>query len=143
MFTASVTPASAQDGPFTVDTLTLSGTTVSAAATGTITSPALPVRGSEGLGFVGTFKLSGTGTSNVTFKFDVSTDGENWTTNQPFSSGAIAANGTTSVRAYWNFSPTDSTELRNIQYIRLATVQNENTPSTLTIQSLQSTRYNR
>lgn len=134
---------SAQADPFTVETLTLSGTTVAASTTSAITSGTQTVRGSEGIGYVVKFKLSGTGVADVTFKFDVSTDGTNWTTNQPFTSGTIAATGTTSVRAYFKFSPEDSTELRNIQFIRLATVQNANTPSTLTIESLQSTRYNR
>ena len=101
------------------------------------------MRGSEGIGFVAKTKLSGTGTAGVTFSFNVSADGETWTTTTPFASPATAANGTNSVVSFFNFSPTDSTELRNIRYIRLGTVQNANTPSTLTIESLQSTKYNR
>lgn len=137
------TPLRAQSNAFTVGTLALSGTTVAANTTTAITSNTMTVRGSEGIGFVAKFKLSGTGALGVTFGFDVSTDGTTWTTAQPFSSGSIAANGTTSVVAFFNFSPEDSTELRNIRYIRLGTVQNANTPSTLAIESLTSTKYNR
>ncbi|CAN5352382.1 hypothetical protein BH09VER1_BH09VER1_28450 [soil metagenome] len=140
---STITPAHAQVEPFNVATLTLSGTTVAASTTSAVTTSALDVRGSEGIGFVAKFKLSGTGVAAVSFNFDVSADGTTWTTTQPFTSGTIAATGTTSVVTYFNFSPDDPTELRNIRYIRLATVQNANTPSTLTIQSLQSTKYNR
>lgn len=135
--------ARAQVDPFTVETVTTSTTAVGAATTATVTSDTLSVRGSEGIGFMFVTKLSGTGTAGVTFAFDVSADGTTWTTNQPFTTGAVAATGTTSVVSFVNFSPDDAIELRNIQYIRLSKVTNANTPSTLTIESLQSTKYNR
>jgi len=133
----------AQTDPFTVATVTTSTSTVAANTTADVTSGTLSPRGSEGLGFVAKIKLSGTGVAGVVFGFDVSVDGTTWTTTQPFTSGTITATGTTSVVHFWNFSPYDSTELRNVRYLRLTKVTNSNTPSTLTIESLKSSRYNR
>jgi len=135
----------AQVDAFNVATLTTSTNTVATNTTATVTTPAIYVRGSEGVGFVAKFKLGAADTNNVVFRFDASADGTTWTTTKPFSSGNIAANGTNSVVHFWNFGPTDSTELRNVQFLRLADVQNANTASNaaLTIESLSSTIYNR
>ncbi len=138
-------PAHAQENPFKVTALTPSTNSVSTNSTATVTTPAIQVRGSEGIGFVAKFKLGAADTNNVVFKYDVSADGTTWTTTQPYSSGNIPANGTNSVVQFFTFTPTTSPPLRNVKYIRLGTVQNANTATNaaLTIESIWSTSYNR
>jgi len=134
--------ASAQENPFTVTSLTTSTNAVAASTTAAVTTPAIQVRGSDGLAFLAKFVLDGPSTGNVTFHYNVSADGTNWTTTKPLNSGAIAANGTNAVTAYWNFSPTDSAELRNVKYLKLSEVQNAAT-NAVTLQNLWSSSYNR
>jgi hypothetical protein len=137
--------ACAQVDAFTVTALTPSTNSVATNSIAAVTTPAIPVRGSEGVGFVAKFKLGAADTNNVVFKYDVSADGTNWTTTQPFSSGNIPANGTNSVVQFFTFTPTTTPPLRNVNYIRLGTVQNANTATNaaVTIENLWSTKYNR
>jgi len=134
--------ACAQVDAFTVTSLTTSTNAVAASTTAAVTTPAIEVRGDQGVGFVTKFNVDGPSTGNVTFHYNVSADGTNWTTTKPLNSGAIAANGTNSVTAYYNFGPTDSAELRNIRYIKLSEVQNAAT-NAVSLQSLWSTKFNR
>jgi hypothetical protein len=134
--------ACAQVDAFTVTSLTTSTNAVAASTTSTVTTDPVEVRGDQGVGFVAKFVLDGPSTGNVTLHYNVSADGTNWTTTKPFNSGAIAANGTNSVTAYYNFGPTDSSELRNIRYIKLAEVQNAAT-NAVSLQNVWSTKYNR
>lgn len=135
--------ACAQTAPTQTIVLTTSTNAVAANATATVTSQAFRPNSLTGFTIMPNFNLSGTGTSNVTFNFQVSPDGTNWSTVTPFSY-AIAATGTTPAVGYCNFPiQTSGSGSGNVAYVRLATVTNANTPSTLTINSITVTKSNR
>jgi hypothetical protein len=137
---ASSVPASAQVTPSSVIPLTLSASTVGSNTTATITSQAFPVSPGHGFAVVPNFQLSTTGTSNVTFNFQVSVDGVTWTTTTPFTC-AIAATGATPVIAFYNFqSNVTGNGADNIAWVRLASVTNGNTGPTVTINSVTITK---
>lgn len=141
LFALAVTAAGihAQVPPQMVTTLTLSGTTVSAGATTTVTSGSFTVNGNTGFAIIPTFSLAAAGTTNVTFNFQASADGATWSTNYPFSA-VIAATGTTAVVNYYNFpAALTGTGCANARYVRLGQVINSGT-STLTISSVQVLR---
>jgi hypothetical protein len=115
----------AQDVVYSSATVNLSATTVPANATTTVTSDAMRVRGNQGIAILPTFNLAGSGTNQVTFKFDVSHDGSTWTTVSPFTY-AVSANGTNTVRGFANFGPATSASLNNIRYLRLSSIQVDN-----------------
>lgn len=145
IFANLTTPAFCQVDAFSTKNLTLSNTTVPGNTTAhTVTTPAIQVRGSDGIGFVVDAVLNGAGTNALNFKFNVSTDGSTWTTTAPFQSGNITCNGNTTVRAFWNFGPTDSTELRNIRWIRLSAVDNlgGNATANATLSNMTATFFN-
>lgn len=141
---AGTTESRAQIEPFTVASLTPSTNTIGTNAVATITTPAVAVRGEHGVGFVVKFKLGAAATNALTFHFNVSKDGTNWTTSRPFSA-SVGADGTNSVTHFFAFTPTGSPPLANVQWIRLAAVGNAATASgaAATIEELWSTRYNR
>jgi hypothetical protein len=95
-------------------------TYVEAAATSNVVTKAVAVRQNRGLAIMPEFKILSASTANLTFTFDVSRDGTNWSTTGPFV-WVIAANGTTLVRGYTNLPPT---ALDNINWIRLTSVAN-------------------
>jgi hypothetical protein len=113
--------AGAQDVPYTSAANTLSTNAVAANATTTVTSDTVRVRGNQGVAFLPSFALAGTGTNTVTFNFNVSYDGSTWTTTTPFTY-AMVANGTNTVRGFANFGPATSTSLNNVRYIRLGSI---------------------
>lgn len=132
----------AQVTPKTLTTLTLSDTSIATSATETVTSQAFTINPDSGFAVIATFVGSTTGTSNVTFNFQVSTDGTTWSTNTPFTF-AVAATGATTVRAFYNFPPgVAGTGASNIAYVRLASVANANSGATITLNSVVISRNN-
>ena len=93
--------------------------------TKTVNSESVPVYRDRGMGFFATFFGTNATAATVTFKFDVTYDGTNWTTIQPFVWGATL-NSTNPVVAYTNLP---STALDNARGIRLASIQNSHTNS--------------
>jgi hypothetical protein len=133
--------ANAQVVPQRVTPLTLSASTVATGTTSAITSQAFTINPRSGFAVVPTFVLGGAGTSNITFSFQVSVDGVNWTTTTPFTF-SVAANGTTPVIAFYNFPPhIAGSGADNVAWVRLASVQNANgtTGSTLTVNNINIT----
>jgi hypothetical protein len=134
--------AVAQVTPRNVTVLTLSDSSIAAAATEVSTSQAFQLRPGSGFGIVVNFQLSGADTTNVTFNFAVSLDGTTWTTTFPFTQ-VVAANGATPVIDFKNFAA-DVTGggANNILYVRLASVINASATRVLTINSVTVTRNN-
>ncbi|MBF8281273.1 MAG: hypothetical protein HW378_188 [Anaerolineales bacterium] len=102
--------------------------TVTNGQTLTVNGPALPLRSGRGVGFVPAFSTTEADTSTITWKFDVSLDGSNWSTTQPLS-GTSTLNGTNVVRAYLLFKPID---VDGVKELRLARVINGGT-NTVTV----------
>lgn len=97
--------------------------TLTNAQTVTYNSAALYVRKNQGLAIMPWIASSDAANGAVTFTFDVSADGTNYTTSTPFTY-APTLNGTTSVIGYTNWS---STILNNVRYIRLRSIANAHT----------------
>jgi hypothetical protein len=140
---ACTIPVQAQLEPFQSAALTPSDTSIAAGATEASTTAAVEVVAGQGVGFFITFKLGGAGTDNCVFKFDVSYDGTTWTTTKPFTTGNVAANGTTSVIHYVEFGPGTTAPLGHVRYIRLAQVVNGSSGEILTLEGVRYTRSNR
>lgn len=119
--------AQAQDNPYVVSTQTFTNS-VSPNTTATIAGAAVKVRGNQGIAVLPQYNLTGAGTGNVTFYFQASADGTNWTTVSPWSY-ILPASGTSTVRGYINLAPVYSTSaspaLNNVRFIRLNTVSND------------------
>jgi len=109
-----------------VRTLVLSTNVAAESAQTTITSDRFVPNGVTGFGVVPTFSGAGAGTAAVTLLFQVSADGTNWTTTFPISA-TFAANGTNTVRGYFNVDATGTNGPANARYLRLGAVSNTNT----------------
>lgn len=132
----------AQVTPKTVTALTLSDTSIALSATEVVTSQAFTINPRSGFAVIPTFVCAASGTSNVTFNFEVSVDGTNWTTMKPFSA-AIAATGTTPVTGFYNFpANVAGTGAANIAWVRLGSVQNANSGGAITLTSILISRDN-
>ena len=126
LMAACITPATAQVGLSTRWNGTATNTasfltapvTVTNSTTLTIASNAVPVWRGRGMALMPTFTCAGADTGNVTFNWNLSYDGTNWTTTTPISL-VLVANGTTRVTGYTNV-PAD--KLDNVRFIRLATI---------------------
>jgi hypothetical protein len=94
--------------------------------------------GLAGFGVMPTFAGSGAGAAAVTLLFQASHDGTNWTTTFPFSA-TFTANGTNTVRGYFNVDATGTNGPANARFIRLGAVSNTNT-NTITISDLKILR---
>lgn len=137
--------ARAQVTPTTEIVLTTSTNTVAASGTATVTSGSFSPNSITGFAVVPNFVLGGTAnnTGNVTFNFQASPDGVNWTTTYPYSF-TVAATGTTPVTAFYNFAPVISgSGATNIPWIRLGQVINASSGGTLTINSITISKSNR
>ena len=99
--------------------------TMTASSTSNVNSGVILVRQHRGIAIVPAFTGSGASTLNVTFKWDVSADGTNYTTTQPLSL-VVPANGTNAVIAYTNVP---ATYLNNVRYLRVSSVANGATNS--------------
>jgi hypothetical protein len=134
--------SSAQVTPRNVTTLTLSDTSIAAAATEVSTSQAFAIKPGSGFGVVVNFQLSGADTANVTFNFAVSLDGTTWTTTTPFTMTS-ASTGVTPVIDFKNFAAdVTGAGANNILYVRLASVTNASATRSCTINSVTITRNN-
>ncbi len=132
----------AQDVPYTTGTLTLSTNLVAASTDATVTSTVLRLRGNQGVALLPNFTLAAPGcTSNLIFRFAVSTDSNAWTTTAPFTV-TIPANGTNASVGYVNFDRAQSTSLNNIRWMRLASVYNTAT-NAVTLNSLTYSYFNK
>jgi hypothetical protein len=135
---ALVTRADAQVAASGIKTLVLSTNVAAASAQTTITSDRFVPSGLAGFGVMPTFAGSGAGAAAVTLLFQASHDGTNWTTTFPFSA-AFTANGTNTVRGYFNVDATGTNGPANARYIRLGAVSNTNT-NAITISDLKILR---
>lgn len=79
----------------------------------------------RGLSILPHFAGTNAGTANVTFRFEVSADGTNFTTTGPLQL-IVAMNGATGVRGWTNWS---AATLDNIRAVRLASIANAHTAS--------------
>jgi hypothetical protein len=124
---ASPPKAAAQLTPNTyANILTNSGTwEIGASSTSNINAGVAFVRKDRGLALLPSFAGNNAGSAALTFTFDVSADGTNYSTT-PGITVAFAMNGTTGVRGYTNFPPT---QLNNVRTIRLRSIQNAHTAS--------------
>ena len=129
----------------TTTLLTLTGnTTIATTTTGVLTSQAFTIKPGSGFAVVPNFQLAGADVANpnITFAFAVSLDGTTWSTTKPFTY-AEAANGATPVIGFKNFSaPVTGAGADNIQFVRLASVQNASANQTCTVNSVTITRNN-
>lgn len=134
--------AHAQVTPRNTTVLTLSDSSIAAAATEVSTSQAFTLKPGAGFGSVVNFVLSGADTANVTFNFAVSLDGTTWTTTTPFTQ-TVAANGTTTVIDFKNFAAdVTGAGANNILYVRLASITNASATRSVTVTSVTITRNN-
>lgn len=97
--------------------------TITNAQTLTLNTPALYIRKNQGLAIMPWIVSGDAANGAVTFTFDVSIDGTNYTTSTPFTY-APTLNGTTSVKGFTNWS---SEILNNARYIRLRSIANAHT----------------
>jgi hypothetical protein len=132
------TGAHAQVQASGVKTLVLSTNVAASNAQTTITSDRFVPSGLAGFGVMPTFAGSGAGAAAVTLLFQASHDGTNWTTTFPFSA-TFTANGTNTVRGYFNVDATGTNGPANARFIRLGAVSNTNT-NTITISDLKILR---
>jgi hypothetical protein len=84
------------------------------------TNSVIELRKNEGAAIIPTIWGTGASTANVTLTFNVSADGENFTTTGPLTY-VVALNGTTPVVGYKNFT---ASELNNVKYLKLSTIAN-------------------
>lgn len=131
-------PAEAQVPASGVKTLVLSTNVAALSAQTTITSDRFVPSGLAGFGVMPTFSGSGAGAASVTFLFQTSADGTNWTTTFPFSA-VFTANGTNTVIGYYNVPAAATNGPANARYVRLGAVSNTNT-NTVTISDLKILR---
>lgn len=132
------TRAEAQVPASGVKTLVLSTNVAASNAQTTITSDRFVPNGLAGFGVMPTFSGSGAGANLVTFLFQTSHDGTNWTTTFPFSA-TFTANGTNTVIGYFNVRADASNGPANARYVRLGAVSNTNT-NAVTISDLKILR---
>jgi hypothetical protein len=126
---AQVTPTAT--GEFLGSTYLINGS-----VTSNINTSAISVRQAKGLAFLPLLAGTNASTAAVTFVFDVSVDGTNFTTSSPLAF-AVAMNGTTAVRGYTNFS---STLLDNVSHLRLRSIQNAHTASVFVTNAVWSVK---
>jgi hypothetical protein len=111
----------AQTEPTTFGTFTNAVLTATNGQTLTINGPPITVHQDKGMAILPYFAAASAGeAANVTFNFDVTYDGTNWTTTKPITV-AVAHNGTAAVRGHLLLDPT---ELNHVRQIRLSTVAN-------------------
>jgi hypothetical protein len=113
-------PTEAQVSATTTGTFSGIQASVTNAASISPTNSIITVRQGKGLAVLPTFWGTGASSANVTFTFNVSADGTNYTTTGPLTA-VIALNGTTPVTGYTLFDPT---ELNNVKYLKLSTIAN-------------------
>ena len=123
---ACITPAAAQVG--TVPRWNAGATnnpsfltapvTVTNGTTLTIASNAVPVQRGRGMAILPLFVMAGADAGTLTFKWNVSYNGTNWTTTTPLVMTSTC-NGTTAVMDYTNFL---ADRLDNVRFIRLAAI---------------------
>lgn len=106
-------------------------------ATTTINTGQFPLRGT-GVALLPSFAGSNSGTANITFNFQVSADGTNWSTISPFSIVA-PMNGTAGVIVYTNWG---APALNNVRWMRLGSWQNAHTANCFLTNILVSTFNN-
>lgn len=84
------------------------------------TNGIVELRKNQGLVILPTFAATAATTSNLVFRLDVSADNITYTTTAPLQYH-VAMNGTNVITAYKLFPPS---ELNNVRYVRLTSVQN-------------------
>lgn len=110
---------------------------VTNAASITPTNAIVELRKNQGIAILPRFVGTGASTANVTFTFNVSADGTNYTTTGPLTYTA-ALNGTTPVVGYKLFTATD---LNNVRYLKLSSVTNAGSVGCV-ISGIQYSYYN-
>lgn len=130
-FALAAPSSQAQVTSTTYGTLTQVPGAVTNATTVSTNSGAIRVWKNQGVAILPAFTGLGASTANVTFTFNVSADGTNYTTTGPLTY-VVALNGSTAVLGYKLFLPTD---VNNVQYLRLSSIQNAATNG-MTIQGI-------
>lgn len=115
--------AGAQIYPTTYGTFSDVPGTIAASTTLTTNSAAITVRQGRGVAILPEVQGDAASTANLTFTFEVSADGTNYTTTGPLTA-VVALNGTTVVRG---FTLLDATKLNNVRSLRISKIQNEAT----------------
>lgn len=119
----SLPPAQAADPvlpqPFTIGSFTNLPSLIPAGATVTLTNDGVNVRPGIGIGIMAEFVATNANTSNVTFGFEASLDGTNWSTITPWSF-TFPCNGTTAVKVFTNIPPA---QLNNARKFKPSKVQ--------------------
>ncbi len=123
--------ASAQVTPRNTTTLTLSSTSFTISTAATCTSSTFSINPTSGFAVIPTFFLGASGTGNVVFTFQVSTDGSTWVNTNPLTC-SFSATGTTSVVGFYNFAPRQlgTSSADNIAYGRMSTFTSSNSGTT-------------
>ena len=112
--------AEAQVLPTTTGALSQLPVAVTNATTLATNSTAITVRQGKGLAVFPKFHGTGASTSDVTFHFDVSIDGTNYTTTRPLTA-VVPLNGTNLVTGFKLFAPS---ALDHVRTIRISAIQN-------------------
>jgi hypothetical protein len=122
---ASLALASAQGLVNDVYALTNLPTIMAPSVISNITTTPIRIRQNQGVSFATALAVSNSGTALLTFYFNLSQDGTNYTTTNPLQFN-VPCTGTTGVRAFTNF--TDAL-LNNAAAIRLSIISNANANS--------------
>ena len=140
-------PAPAQDysSPWGTAELALSTNEVGASTDATVTSAALRLRGNQGCAFLPAFTGGTNGQANctsmdVTFRFQVSHDSNTWTTTTPITY-TVAAVSNQAVRGFVAVDPAGTSGVRNVRWIRLASINNANTNNVIRAITLRHSSF--
>lgn len=138
--------ASAQVTPTQQIVLVTSTNTVAPSGTATVTSQAFTPNAASGFGVMSnvvTGTGAGTTSGTVTFGFQVSLDGTNWTTTYPIKTTTVSTGTTPAIDYYSVPTLVTGSGCAVAPFVRLGQVINSGTSGTLTIGSLTIILRNR